>query len=61
MRSIAVNKVTGYTAALKDYLKNSKPEYAQTIKDNKMQLTDEAEAMLKAALVECKKSFLATA
>jgi F-type H+-transporting ATPase subunit alpha len=58
---IPVNKVTGYTAALKDYLKNSKPEYAQTIKDNKMQLTDEAEALLKAALVECKKSFLATA
>jgi F-type H+/Na+-transporting ATPase subunit alpha len=56
---IAVNKVTGYTAALKDYLKNSKPEYAKTIKDNKMQLTDEAEALLKAALVECKKSFLA--
>jgi F-type H+/Na+-transporting ATPase subunit alpha len=58
---IAVNKVTGYTAALKDYLKNSKPEYAKTIKDNKMQLTDEAETLLKAALVECKKSFLATA
>jgi F-type H+/Na+-transporting ATPase subunit alpha len=56
---IAVNKVTGYTAALKDYLKNSKPEYAKTIKENKMQLTDEAEALLKAALVECKKSFLA--
>jgi F-type H+/Na+-transporting ATPase subunit alpha len=56
---IPVNKVTGYTAALKDYLKNSKPEYATTIKDNKMQLTDEAEALLKAALVECKKSFLA--
>jgi F-type H+/Na+-transporting ATPase subunit alpha len=58
---IDVKKVTGYTAALKDYLKNSKPEYAKTIKDNKMQLTDEAEALLKAALVECKKSFLATA
>ncbi len=58
---IAVNKVTGYTAALKDYLKNSKPEYAKTIKDNKMQLTDEAEALLKAALIECKKSFLAAA
>jgi F-type H+/Na+-transporting ATPase subunit alpha len=58
---IEVKKVTGYTAALKDYLKNSKPEYAKTIKDNKMQLTDEAEALLKAALVECKKSFLATA
>jgi F-type H+/Na+-transporting ATPase subunit alpha len=57
---IDVKKVTGYTAALKDYLKNSKPEYAKTIKDNKMQLTDEAEALLKAALVECKKSFLAT-
>jgi F-type H+/Na+-transporting ATPase subunit alpha len=58
---IPVNKVVGYTSALKDYLKNSKPEYAKTIKDNKMQLTDEAEALLKAALVECKKSFLATA
>jgi F-type H+/Na+-transporting ATPase subunit alpha len=58
---IPVNKVTGYTAALKDYLKNSKPEYAKAIKDNKMQLTDEAEASLKAALVECKKSFLAAA
>jgi F-type H+/Na+-transporting ATPase subunit alpha len=56
---IPTNKVTGYTAALKDYLKNSKPEYAKTIKDNKMQLTDEAETLLKAALVECKKSFLA--
>jgi F-type H+/Na+-transporting ATPase subunit alpha len=56
---IPTNKVTGYTAALKDYLKNSKPEYAKTIKDNKMQLTDEAESLLKAALVECKKSFLA--
>ncbi len=58
---IPVNKVVGYTSALKDYLKNSKPEYATTIKDNKMQLTDEAETLLKAALVECKKSFLATA
>jgi F-type H+/Na+-transporting ATPase subunit alpha len=58
---IAVNKVTGYTAALKEYLKNSKPEYATTIQNNKMQLTDEAEAMLKAAIVECKKSFLASA
>jgi F-type H+/Na+-transporting ATPase subunit alpha len=58
---IDVNKVTGYTAALKEYLKNSKPEYATTIQNNKMQLTDEAEAMLKAAIVECKKSFLASA
>jgi F-type H+/Na+-transporting ATPase subunit alpha len=57
---IPVDKVIGYTAALKDYLKNSKPEYAKTIEDNKMQLTDEAEATLKAALVECKKSFLAS-
>ncbi len=58
---IAVNKVTGYTAALKEYLKNSKPEYAKAIQDNKMQLTDEAEAMLKAAIIECKKSYLAAA
>jgi F-type H+/Na+-transporting ATPase subunit alpha len=42
-------------------LKNSKPEYATTIQSNKMQLTDEAEAMLKAAIIECKKSFLASA
>jgi F-type H+/Na+-transporting ATPase subunit alpha len=58
---IAVPKVTGYTAALKEYLKNSKPEYAKAIQDNKMQLTDEAEAMLKAAIIECKKSYLASA
>ncbi len=58
---IPVNKVTGYTAALKEYLKNSKPEYAKTIQNNKMQLTEDAENLLKAALVECKKSFLASA
>jgi F-type H+-transporting ATPase subunit alpha len=58
---LPVDKVTGYTAALREYLKTSKPAYAQTIKDNKMQLTDEAEALLKEAIAECKKSFLAAA
>ncbi len=60
-RWLTRNKVFGYTAALREYLKTSKPAYAQTIKDNKMQLTDEAEALLKEANAECKKSFLAAA
>jgi F-type H+-transporting ATPase subunit alpha len=58
---LPVDKVVGYTAALREYLKTSKPAYAQTIKDNKMQLTDEAENLLKEAISECKKSFLAAA
>ena len=46
---------------MREYLKNSKPEYAKAIKDNKMQLTEEAETLLKAAINDYKKDFLAAA
>jgi F-type H+/Na+-transporting ATPase subunit alpha len=58
---IAVPKVVEFTQGLREYLSNSKPQYAQSIKDNKMALTDEGEAMLKDAINDFKKTFLAAA
>ncbi len=58
---VPVPKVVEFTTGLRDYLKNSKPAYAASIKDNKMALTDEGEAMLKEAIVDFKKNFLVAA
>ncbi len=58
---IPVPKVVEFTAGLRDYLKASKPGYEANIKDNKMALTDEGEAMLKEAIVDFKKNFLVAA
>jgi F-type H+/Na+-transporting ATPase subunit alpha len=58
---IPVPKVVDFTQGLRNYLQTSKPGYAQDIKDNKMQLTDAGEAMLKESIVEFKKNFLAAA
>jgi F-type H+/Na+-transporting ATPase subunit alpha len=55
---IPVDKVTGYTKALRDYLKNSKPRYGEAVATEK-KLGDEAEATLKEAIAESKKTFLA--
>jgi F-type H+/Na+-transporting ATPase subunit alpha len=55
---VPVDKVTGYTKALRDYLKNSKPKYGELVGSEK-KLGDEAEAALKEAIAESKKSFLA--
>jgi F-type H+-transporting ATPase subunit alpha len=51
-------KVVGYVKGLRDYLKNSKPQYMEIVQGQK-QLTDEAETLLKEAIVEFKKTFLA--
>lgn len=59
MDDVAVDQVTSFTKGLRDYLKNSKPQYLEIIKGGKA-LTDEAEALLKEAIAEFKKSFLAT-
>lgn len=56
---IPTEKVAGYAKGLREYLKTSKPKYGETV--SKGQLTDEAEAILKEALVDYKKTFLATA
>ncbi len=58
---IAVPKVVEFTQGLREYLSTSKPQYAQNIKDNKMALTDDGEAMLKDAINDFKKTFLAAA
>jgi F-type H+/Na+-transporting ATPase subunit alpha len=58
---LPVPKVVDFTQGLRDYLKTSKPGYAKDINDNKMQLTDAGEAMLKESIVEFKKNFLAAA
>ncbi len=58
---VPVPKVVEFTTGLRDYLKNSKPAYAANIKDNKMALTDEGEAMLKEAILDFKKNFVVAA
>ena len=56
---IPVNKVTSYTKGLREYLKTSKPKFGEIIRAEK-KLGDESESLLKAAIVEYKKTFLAT-
>lgn len=55
---IPVDKVTGYLKGLRDYLKTSVPRYGEIIRAER-QLNEEAEGLLKTALVEFKKTFLA--
>jgi F-type H+/Na+-transporting ATPase subunit alpha len=55
---VPVEKVTAYTKALRDYLKNSKPKYGELVGSEK-KLGDDAEAALKEAIAESKKTFLA--
>lgn len=57
---IEVEKVTTFTKGLRDYLKNSKPEFAEIIKEKKV-LTEDAEKILKEALAEYKQTFLVSA
>jgi F-type H+/Na+-transporting ATPase subunit alpha len=56
---VPVEKVTGYTRSLRDYLKTSQPRYMELLRSEK-KLGDEAENLLKAAITESKKTFLAT-
>ncbi len=57
---IPAEKVTVYLKGLRDYLKSSVARYGEIVKTDK-QLTDEAEGLLKTALTEYKKTFLASA
>ncbi|HEY9618990.1 MAG TPA: F0F1 ATP synthase subunit alpha [Crinalium sp.] len=56
---IPTDKVSGYAQGLRDYLKNSKPKYLELIRTEK-KLGDEAEGLLKEAITEFKKTFLAS-
>jgi F-type H+-transporting ATPase subunit alpha len=57
---IPVEKVASYAKGLREYLRNSKPKYAELIKTEK-KLGDEAEKLLKEAIAESKQTFMATA
>jgi F-type H+-transporting ATPase subunit alpha len=55
---IPVEKVVDFTTGLRDYLKTSKARYLEIIRSDRA-LTEEAETLLKEAIVEYKKTFLA--
>jgi F-type H+/Na+-transporting ATPase subunit alpha len=52
------DRVVDYVKGLREYLKNSKPKYVEIVQTSKA-LTDEAETLLKEAISEFKKTFLA--
>jgi F-type H+/Na+-transporting ATPase subunit alpha len=55
---IPVDKVVDFTTGLRDYLKTSKARYLEIIRSDRA-LTEEAETLLKEAIIEYKKTFLA--
>ncbi|MBD2089632.1 F0F1 ATP synthase subunit alpha [Microcoleus sp. FACHB-1515] len=56
---IPADKVSGYTSGLRDYLKNSKPQFLELIRNEK-KMGEEAEKLLKEAITEFKKTYLAS-
>jgi F-type H+-transporting ATPase subunit alpha len=57
---IPVDKVATFARELREYLKTSKQQYVDIVK-NERQLNDEAEKLLKEAIAEYKQTFMATA
>jgi F-type H+-transporting ATPase subunit alpha len=54
---IAVEKVADFARGLREYLKTSKPQYMDILRNTK-QLNDEAEGILKESIAEYKQTFL---
>lgn len=54
---IEINKISEFVVALKENLNNSKPEFAESIKDTK-KLSPEAEELLKQSIQDVKQGFL---
>ncbi|MDY6941117.1 MAG: F0F1 ATP synthase subunit alpha [Cyanobacteriota bacterium] len=54
---IPIEKVTDFNAGLRDYLRTSKPKFAELIQGGKV-LTEEAEGLLKEGISEFKQTFL---
>ncbi|UBF27284.1 F0F1 ATP synthase subunit alpha [Kovacikia minuta CCNUW1] len=57
---LPADKVVAFLKGLREYLKTSASKYGEIIRSEK-QLSDEAEGVLKTAIAEYKKTFLATA
>ncbi|MDB9311844.1 F0F1 ATP synthase subunit alpha [Spirulina sp. CS-785/01] len=57
---IPVEKITEFTAGLREYLKTNKPQFEEIIKSEKV-LTDEAVKLLEEAINEYKQTFMVSA
>ncbi len=57
---VPVEKVTEFTAGLREYLRTSQAQYGELVRSEK-KLGDEAEKLLKAAVADYKKTFMAMA
>ena len=57
---IPVEKITAFAKGLRDYLRSNQAAYVETVQTKKI-LDDEAETILKKALLDYKQTFLATA
>jgi F-type H+-transporting ATPase subunit alpha len=57
---IPVEKITAFAKGLRDYLRTNQAAYVETVQTKKI-LDDEAETILKKALLDYKQTFLATA
>jgi F-type H+-transporting ATPase subunit alpha len=57
---IPTEKITTFAQGLREYLQTSKQQYVDIVRNQK-QLNDEAEKLLKEAIVEYKQTFMATA
>jgi F-type H+-transporting ATPase subunit alpha len=55
---IAVEQVVEFVATLRNYIKNNKPKFVEIVSSEK-KLTDEAETLLKEAIIEAKQAFSA--
>jgi F-type H+/Na+-transporting ATPase subunit alpha len=58
MDEVPVDQVVSFAQSLRDYLRNSKPRFAELIGSEK-KLGDESEALLKEAIAETKQAFMA--
>jgi F-type H+-transporting ATPase subunit alpha len=58
MDEVPVEQVVAFSKALRDYIRNNKPKYAELIRSEK-KLGDESETLLKEAIAETKQAFLA--
>jgi F-type H+-transporting ATPase subunit alpha len=58
MDDVPVDQVVSFAQALRDYIRNNKPKFAELIRTEK-KLGDESEALLKEAIAESKQAFMA--
>jgi F-type H+-transporting ATPase subunit alpha len=57
---VDVEKATAFAQGLRDYIKTSAPKFVEIVKEKKA-MTEEAETILKGAIGDFKKGFLAAA